>query len=407
MSAHIGTNFTLESREFLDSRQGLALTKTDLLNWKTPVPEGFRVCLDGKWYYHDSKVDLVDTGHWVPCVVDSVDGEIYEGQTVSAKAVKELGSINGGLVSDLEKRISEINNMVNPLQLTNNSNTRIYLETLGRLINFKLPELIGKKVGDSDLDKAFDFDNDGVISDTDKSHWEAFGREITELDQDKHYYSTSDPSTSTFEVGHKVVPSISINISRGKGRLDEKVDGIKEITLRLIDTDISNPTPVVNKFFNFDEGGVWIYNSLVTKTFPSDILINSVVITKNNTRLSTNATYKFRYRKFIGASELLDLSGGTIKSSQLEGKLVSSFVESGTLDKTVFNCSGGKYPYVIIPALYYKPTNKMYVGGFLNTDLVVEDVKIENKVGIVVPYKVIRTRLKQTGSSIPVQITAQ
>ena len=49
----------------------------------------------------------------------------------------------------------------------------------------------------------------------------------------------------------------------------------------------------------------------------------------------------------------------------------------------------------------------MYVGGFLNTDLVVEDVKIENKVGIVVPYKVIRTRLKQTGSSIPVQITAQ
>lgn len=86
---------------------------------------------------------------------------------------------------------------------------------------------------------------------------------------------------------------------------------------------------------------------------------------------------------------------------------MSSFVESGTLDKTVFNCSGGKYPYVIIPAKYYNPANKMYVGGFLNTDLVVEDVNIENKVGIVVPYKVIRTRLKQTGSSIPVQITAQ
>lgn len=175
------------------------------------------------------------------------------------------------------------------------------------------------------------------------------------------------------------------------------------MTIRLIDN--SRPSPV-NNFLNFG-GSSWTYNSLVTKTFPSDILINSVVITKNNTRLSTNATYKFRYRKFIGASELLDLSGGTIKSSQLEGKLVSSFVESGTLDKTVFNCSGGKYPYVIIPSLYYKPTNKMYVGGFLNTDLVVEDIKIENKVGVVVPYKVIRTRLKQTGSSIPVQITAQ
>ena len=48
MSAHIGTNFTLESREFLDSRQGLALTKTDLLNWKTPVPEGFKSLLRWK-----------------------------------------------------------------------------------------------------------------------------------------------------------------------------------------------------------------------------------------------------------------------------------------------------------------------------------------------------------------------
>lgn len=404
MSAHIGTNFTLESKEFLDSRQGLALTKKDLLDWRTPVPEGFRVCLDGKWYYYDSSANLEDTGHWIPCVVDSVDGEVYEGQTVSAKAVKWLGALNGNVVSDLESKISKINDIVNPLQLTNNTNTRVNLEFLARLINSKLLELIGKKVGDSDLEKVFDFDDDGVISENDKSHWEAFGREITELGEDKHYYSTSDPRTSTFEVGHKVVPIVGINLSRSNGRLDEKVDGIKEVTVRLVG---SSSGPVVNRFFNFDKGNVWAYNNLVTRTSPSDILINCIVTTKNNTRLSTNATYKFRYRKFVGASELLDFSGGTIKSSKLEGKLTPSFVESGTLDKTVFNCSGGKYPYIIIPATYYNPTNKMYVGGFLNTDLVVEDIKIENKVGVVAPYKVIRTRLKQTGSSIPVQITEQ
>lgn len=403
MSAHIGTNFTLESREFLDSRQGLALTKADLLNWKTPVPEGFRVCLDGKWYYHDSKVDLVDTGHWVPCVVDSVDGEIYEGQTVSAKAVKELGSINGGLVSELESKLSKINNLVNPLQLSNNADPITDPSIVGELVEFKLPELIGKKVENSEPDKAFDLNNDGVIDEADKALWEATNKELKKLSEDKTYYSTSSPRDAMFEVGHKILPSASIGLQRKSGAIDESVDGIKQMTIRLIDN--SRPSPV-NNFLNFG-GSRATYNKLVTKTFPSDILINSVVITKNNTRLSTNATYKFRYRKFIGASELLDLSGGTIKSSQLEGKLVSSFVESGTLDKTVFNCSGGKYPYIIIPALYYKPTNKMYVGGFLNTDLVVEDVKIENKVGIVVPYKVIRTRLKQTGSSIPVQITAQ
>lgn len=403
MSAHIGTNFTLESKEFLDSRQGLALTKKDLLDWRTPVPEGFRVCLDRKWYYYDSSANLEDTGHWVPCVVDNVDGEVYEGQTVSAKAVKELGSINGGLVSELESKLSKINNLVNPLQLSNNADPITDPSIVGELVEFKLPELIGKKVENSEPDKAFDLNNDGVIDEADKALWEATNKELKKLNEDKTYYSTSSPRDAMFEVGHKILPSASIGLQRKSGAIDESVDGIKQMTIRLIDN--SRPSPV-NNFLNFG-GSSWTYNKLVTKTFPSDILINSVVITKNNTRLSTNATYKFRYRKFIGASELLDLSGGTIKSSQLEGKLVSSFVESGTLDKTVFNCSGGKYPYIIIPALYYKPTNKMYVGGFLNTDLVVEDVEIENKVGIVVPYKVIRTRLKQTGSSIPVQITAQ
>lgn len=402
MSAHIGTNFTLESKEFLDSRQGLALTKKDLLDWRTPVPEGFRVCLDRKWYYYDSSANLEDTGHWVPCVVDNVDGEVYEGQTVSAKAVKELGSINGGLVSELESKLSKINNLVNPLQLSNNAEPITDPSIVGELVEFKLPELIGKNVENSEPDKAFDLNNDGVIDEADKALWETTNKELKKLSEDKTYYSTSSPRDAMFEVGHKILPSASIGLQRKSGAIDESVDGIKQMTIRLIDN--SRPSPV-NNFLNFG-GSSWTYNKLVTRTVASDIIVDCRVITKSGARVSASSIYKFRYRKFVGASDLLNLSG-TIKSSQLEGKLVSSFVESGTLDKTVFNCSGGKYPYIIIPALYYKPTNKMYVGGFLNTDLVVEDVKIENKVGVVVPYKVIRTRLKQTGSSIPVQITAQ
>lgn len=402
MSAHIGTNFTLESKEFLDSRQGLALTKKDLLDWRTPVPEGFRVCLDRKWYYYDSSANLEDTGHWVPCVVDNVDGEVYEGQTVSAKAVKELGSINGGLVSELESKLSKINNLVNPLQLSNNAEPITDPSIVGELVEFKLPELIGKKVENSEPDKAFDLNNDGVIDEADKALWEATNKELKKLSEDKTYYSTSSPRDAMFEVGHKILPGASIGLQRKSGAIDESVDGIKQMTIRLIDN--SRPSPV-NNFLNFG-GSSWIYNKLVTRTVASDIIVDCKVITKSGARVSASSIYKFRYRKFVGASDLLNLSG-TIKSSQLEGKLTSSFVESGTLDKTVFNCSGGKYPYVIIPAKYYNPANKMYVGGFLNTDLVVEDVNIENKVGIVVPYKVIRTRLKQTGSSIPVQITAQ
>lgn len=199
MSAHIGTNFTLESKEFLDSRQGLALTKKDLLDWRTPVPEGFRVCLDRKWYYYDSSANLEDTGHWVPCVVDNVDGEVYEGQTVSAKAVKELGSINGGLVSELESKLSKINNLVNPLQLSNNADPITDPSIVGELVEFKLPELIGKKVENSEPDKAFDLNNDGVIDEADKALWEATNKELKKLSEDKTYYSTSSPRDAMFK----------------------------------------------------------------------------------------------------------------------------------------------------------------------------------------------------------------
>lgn len=394
MSAHIGTNFTLESREFLDSRQGLALTKKDLLDWRTPVPEGFRVCLDRKWYYYDSSANLEDTGHWVPCVVDSVDGEIYEGQTVSAKAVKELGFTSNKTVGSLRGEIETLRSLVDPL-IIKPSTKIITSSSLGRqLVNETLDyDLIGKSVGPWDVNKPFDLNGDGIIDEKDKTLWNKFFDKYDKIDSDSSYYSTSNPSTLTYEVGHLVRPEFSLSIIRKLSNNSVNVDNLR------VEIQTSKPCSFIYL------GNSYQGTDLVTSNTPDDFNVYCRSRVGLNP-LSCSITYKFRYRKFVGASDLLNLSG-TIKSSQLEGKLTSSFVESGTLDKTVFNCSGGKYPYIIIPAQYYNPTNKMYVGGFLNTDLVVEEVSIENKVGVVVPYKVIRTRLKQTGNSIPVQITAQ
>lgn len=395
MSAHIGTNFTLESKEFLDSRQGLALTKKDLLDWRTPVPEGFRVCLDRKWYYYDSSANLEDTGHWVPCVVDSVDGEVYEGQTVSAKAVKELGSASNSTVGSLRGEFEMLRTLVDPLIIKPSTSNPTSASSGRQFVNEKLDyELIGKKVGPLDVNKKFDLNDDGIIDEKDKTLWNEFFDRWDKIDSDSRYYSTSNPSSLTYEVGHLVRPEFSLRISRKLSNSKEDFDN------RSVEVQTSMPCKFIYLGDSFQS------TNLITSNTPSDFDIYCRSRVGLNP-LNCNITYKFRYRKFVGASELLDFSSGTIKSSQLEGKLVSSFVESGTLDKTVFNCSGGKYPYIIIPAQYYNPTNKMYVGGFLNTDLVVEDVNIENKVGVVVPYKVIRTRLKQTGSSIPVQITAQ
>lgn len=394
MSAHIGTNFTLESKEFLDSRQGLALTEDDLLHWKTPVPEGFKVCVSGRWYYYDSNVDLGDTGHWVPCIVDRVDGELYDGQTVSAKAVKELGSISDKTVGSLKGDFETLRSLVDP-PIIKPSTSITTSSSLGRqLVNETIDyNLIGKKVGPLDINKQFDLNNDGIIDEEDKTLWNKFFDRFDKIDNDSSYYSTSNPSSLTYEVGHLVRPEFSFSTTRKLSTSPVELD----------DHSVSIQTSMPCGFILL--GSSYQSTDLITSNTPKDFNIYCKARV-GLSYLSCNITYKFRYRKFVGASDLLNLSG-TIKSSQLEGKLVSSFVESGTLDKTVFNCSGGKYPYIIIPAQYYNQANKMYVGGFLNTDLVVEDVIIENKVGIVVPYKVIRTRLKQTGSSIPVQITAQ
>lgn len=64
----IGTNFLYKGVLFLDDRQGIAQSKTDLLNWSIPVPEGFEVYLnlenDPAWYTYHSSYNEPDTGHF-------------------------------------------------------------------------------------------------------------------------------------------------------------------------------------------------------------------------------------------------------------------------------------------------------------------------------------------------------
>lgn len=64
----IGTNFLYKGSLFLDDRQGIAESKTDLLEWSIPVPEGFEVYLnlgnDPAWYTYKSSYWSEETGHF-------------------------------------------------------------------------------------------------------------------------------------------------------------------------------------------------------------------------------------------------------------------------------------------------------------------------------------------------------
>ena len=64
----IGTNFSYKGILFLDDRQGIARSKSDLRNWSIPVPEGFEVYLllegDSAWYTYKSDYNSTETGHF-------------------------------------------------------------------------------------------------------------------------------------------------------------------------------------------------------------------------------------------------------------------------------------------------------------------------------------------------------
>lgn len=64
MANKIGSNFLLPAKVFLDKRQGIVSGIGELGTWdydKYPIPDGFEVFVDGKWYtyYKDIGKDSI------------------------------------------------------------------------------------------------------------------------------------------------------------------------------------------------------------------------------------------------------------------------------------------------------------------------------------------------------------
>ncbi len=99
----------------------------------------------------------------------------------------------------------------------------------------------------------------------------------------------------------------------------------------------------------------------------------------------------FKYKKYWGVTDKATLTNADVLA--LAG---NTWADSRTMGATRFDCTGGKYPYYIIPASLYTGL-EMWVGGLKNTDLVVTDMQVTNASGNVSAYKVIRLANKQTG----------
>ena len=389
MSAHIGTNFSLKAKEFLDKRQGEALTEKDLKDWNIPVPEGFEVCIGTSWYYYKSDASLEKTGHWVPRVAKSLEESGFENQAAGAEVVKLAFEENKKMLEDLQGSLKELDATMNPPKF-NSINTGSSYGT-GDLdkINKDKEELISaitNCLNQGIYNEKYDLNDDGVIDSTDLSIAQTtYDNVIKSLP----YISTGTDGTCWIEVGATILPKFSWDIGKGNKKVVPKSVVVTGPTKGYLEDDLSGWTSKTG--LTSDTAATKIYNI-------------SVVIDEYN-KASSTAKYKFGYKLFYGTgAESLVTSGKTIKTSELPG-FNSYYTESGLFSKKSFNCSGGKYPYILIPKAYYSASNKIYVGGFLNSDFNVIEFVIVNPLEVKIPYIALRTGSIQNGSAIPIQIS--
>lgn len=103
------------------------------------------------------------------------------------------------------------------------------------------------------------------------------------------------------------------------------------------------------------------------------------------------ASYAFKYKKYWGTSD-----SATLTNAKILALTGNTWADSRAMNATKFDCTGGKYPYYVIPASIYTGL-EVWVGGLKNTDIVVSDITLTNASGASAVYKVIRLANKQTG----------
>lgn len=126
---------------------------------------------------------------------------------------------------------------------------------------------------------------------------------------------------------------------------------------------------------------------------PTSITTNKTYIVKcsyNNQTIEKAASYEFSLKKYWGVSSSTELNNYDVIS-------MDSTWASHSMEKTKFDCTGGKYIYYIIPSNIYGNGVDFWVNGFKNNDVVVTDMQVTNSYNVTATYKVMRLNNIQTG----------
>lgn len=179
----------------------------------------------------------------------------------------------------------------------------------------------------------------------------------------------------SFEVGHKVKPEISWTVG---------IKGENEI-LTPDNVTVNGKTDGITNKSSYT-------SSAIEQNIPGIVGFN-VVVWYGNLNVSKTVNYNFYYRKYYGTSNKTELNSTDIIN------LSKGFIygNSYSMSATSFDCTGGKYPYYVIPRSVYKESIEFWVGGLKNTDLITRDVSVTTSTGLTIDYITIRLNNIQNG----------
>lgn len=396
MPTYIGTNFSYDSKDFLDERIGKARDKQDLKNWNIRVPEGFEICLDGIWYYYDSNKEVEETGHWIPRIGDEDTLIDPNNQSASLKSVTDLrGDLNN--VSD---SVEELNKFANPASFKSLVGGSLFTtqSALDTDLNYKT-EQISKQ---QEYLRELDFDEDGVLTDADITGWRNL---YNSARPDIPLLSTSKSSTYSIEVGTKIIPSIEWSVIQPS--ITWSLSGSSVVWSIVKGTDTNYVTPkkinVSGSTNGILTGNKWNSTEILTSITRVSKTYTVSCIMEDGQQFSGSVIFRFSLKNYGGSSSIALWNKSSLTMTDVAG-FTSRFTENGAFTKTNFNCSGGKYPYILIPTDLYNSSLKTFMNDNLNSDFVIKDVTLINSLGLSIRYKMLRTGYIQTGSAIGIEI---
>lgn len=400
MSSNIGTNFSYRSKEFLDDRQGMADSVRDLKNWSTPVPEGFEVCLKGVWYYYDSTQNLPETGHWIPSVSKSIDDVVdNQKQTVSAEVVEKIV----GDIKEITDEVTDLNDFSSPLSASEIVAGPAYTTELGvNTDRYSTTNAVKSSIAYDVYDKELDINNDGLVNTNDLALWESFFDKIL---SSLKYNPAGTSRIYTLEVGSSILPKIEWKIIRPEVRW-EIVNG--DIVWKLVENSnkryiTPDSSEVVGETEGTLTGTSWTSRTILTST-DKETFVYTIRSKVGDKVVEDTAEFRFGYDIYTGSGSIDLWNLDELKSDVDLVDFSKRFTESGVLEKTSFDCTGGAYPYILVPLEYFDSKLKTYVSGNLNSDFLTKRVRLVNDMGVMINYMMYRANYIQTGSNIDIEI---